>query len=432
LAILLYLPFYIGFSSQAGGILPNLEFPTRGATLWVMFGTLFLPLFATLIHLWRAKKLPANWKAGVGLSFGLVIFLGLLSLILAILAKIKLPDFVAGYLQSQGFSSVTGFLEAATLRRLYFIGGLLTLLSLLIPSIALLARPGHESTMEAGKRTGDFPASTSDLDPSRSSQQPEYFILFMILLGAVLVLAPEFVYLRDLFGRRMNTIFKFYYQAWIVWSLAAAFGSAVLLLELRRWWKWTWRICLAILLVVGLAFPVFGLPNKTNNFQIPTFLASLEIAHLSGDPTPLRTSASVWTFDGARLFHLQYPDDAAAADWLASAVPGVIVEAVSNRTYSDYSRMSVYSGLPAVLGWPGHEDQWRGDSEEQGSRKQDVERLYETNDWEEARSILDQYDIRYVVIGTLERSTYRVYELNFQVNLIPVFRSGNVIIYQVP
>jgi uncharacterized membrane protein len=52
--ILLYLPFYFGFSSQAGGFLPNLIYPTRGAHLWVMFGPFFVILFAFLpCFYWR-------------------------------------------------------------------------------------------------------------------------------------------------------------------------------------------------------------------------------------------------------------------------------------------------------------------------------------------------------------------------------------------
>jgi uncharacterized membrane protein len=117
---------------------------------------------------------------------------------------------------------------------------------------------------------------------------------------------------------------------------------------------------------------------------------------------------------------------------LSTAPFGVVAEAVSIHTYSNYSRISAYSGLPAVLGWPGHEDQWRGGSAEQGTRKQDVDRLYQTNSWEEARLILAQYNIRYVVVGTLERNTYRVNESMFQRYLVPVFQSRDVVIYEVP
>ena len=68
-SILMYLPFYLGFSSQAGGILPNLMYPTRGMHLWVMWGTLFIPILAYLFYLWRVERIPANWK--FGFSFGL-------------------------------------------------------------------------------------------------------------------------------------------------------------------------------------------------------------------------------------------------------------------------------------------------------------------------------------------------------------------------
>jgi YYY domain-containing protein len=427
LAILCYLPFYTGFASQAGGILPNLETPTRGAHLWVMFGTLFIPLLVYLLYLWRGEKRPANWKAGFGLGLGLALILWLLSWLLALLAKLSMPDFAANYLEARGFISETLFFIAASIRRLEYIASLLTLLALLIPCLAFLSISGQK-----GGETDASSRSTSDLQPSTITLPPTPFVLFMLFLGAVLVLTPEFVFLRDLFGNRMNTIFKFYYQAWILWSLAAAFGIVVLLHELRGAWKWAWGIGLGLVLIVGLAFPVFGLPNKTNGFQFPAFQAAYEAAVAAGAPTPLSTAASVWTLDGARLFHRQYPDDAAAADWLSTAPFGVVAEAVSIHTYSNYSRISAYSGLPAVLGWPGHEDQWRGGSAEQGTRKQDVDRLYQTNSWEEARLILAQYNIRYVVVGTLERNTYRVNESMFQRYLVPVFQSRDVVIYEVP
>ncbi len=418
LAILLYLPFYLGFASQAGGILPNLDAPTRGAHLWVMFGPLFAPLFAYLVFLRRGQKLPARWKTGFGLGLGLAFFLWLFSWALVLLAQLKLPDFAAGYLQMQGFTSPALFFGAATFKRLGSIASLLTLLALLIPAIAFLARPQRISQAEPEQEV-------------HSSVTP-YFPILLVLLGALLVLTPEFVFLRDLFGNRMNTIFKFYYQAWMLWSLAAAFGAAVMLRQLRRAWKWVHAGGLALMLMVGLAFPVFALPNKTDDFQFPVFAQVLDAARAAGDLSSLRTAASVWTLDGAQLFHRQYPDDAAAADWLSLAPFGVIAEAVGGQ-YSDYARMSAYSGLPAVVGWIGHEDQWRGTFDEQRQRGEwDIPALYQTNNWDEARSIIEKYNIRYVVVGTLERNAYRVNELNFQRNLAEVFRSGDVVIYQVP
>jgi YYY domain-containing protein len=454
LAILLYLPFYVGFSSQLGGILPNLEYPSRGAQLWVMFGTLFLPLLVYLLHLWRGRKFRSNWWAGFALGIGFTIFLWTFSWVLGFLAQAKMPEFTAGYLQAQGFVSTALFFGAALTRRLAYIGGLLTLLALLIPSIGLLAgkdrldpdeKDGKDGKDEKEESASPESIPDEDAAPGRKIIPPVKprpslyafpslaFTIFMVLLGTLLVLAPEFVYLRDLFGTRMNTIFKFYYQAWILWSLASAFGVAVMLRELRGVWNWVFTIGLSLLLLVGLAFPIFGLPHKTDDLQIPVFKAAFESARDLGDPNPLRTAIdSTWTLDGSLLFHRQYPDDAAAADWLASAPLGVVAEAVGG-SYTSYARISAYSGQQTVVGWIGHEDQWRGTFEEQRQRgEHDIPVLYQTTSWDEALAIIQKYDIRYIVVGTLERNTYRVYESNFQLYLVPVFRSGEVVIYQVP
>jgi uncharacterized membrane protein len=247
--------------------------------------------------------------------------------------------------------------------------------------------------------------------PSAIGHQP--FVLLLILLGALLVLAPEFVYLRDQFGWRMNTIFKFYYQAWLLWSLAAAFSVAVTLTGLRRVWNWLYTIGLVILLFAALTYPTLGLLAKTDNFHPPFGLTLDGAAHLGRDN--------------------EYPEDADAIRWLQTAPYGVIAEATSpTASYSDYAHISTYTGLPTVLGWPMHEGQWRGGYAEQGTRMDDIQRLYETNDWTVAQAILSQYQVRYVYVGTLERSAYRVSEAKFQRFLHPVYQYGNVTIYEVP
>ena len=236
------------------------------------------------------------------------------------------------------------------------------------------------------------------------------FVLLMTLLGTLLVLTPEFIFLRDQFYYRINTIFKFYFQAWQLWSIAAAYGAAVLLLKLRRIWGVVFRVGLLILMVMALTYPVLGFWDKTHGFNPSGGL----------------------TLDGGAYLQRSDLDQWAAIQWLQKAPPGVIVEAVASNggDYSDYALISEYSGLPTVLGWFGHELQWRGGGTEIGSRQTDIEQLYTTNDWNTALAILKKYDIRYVYIGSRERSTYHVNETKFKRFLTPAFQRGDVVIYE--
>jgi len=109
----------------------------------------------------------------------------------------------------------------------------------------------------------------------------------------------------------------------------------------------------------------------------------------------------------------------------------VVAEAVGG-SYTEYARVATYSGQPNVLGWPGHESQWRGSYEPQGSRKDDIEKLYTTRSWNEADVIIQKYGIRYIVVGSLEWRTYPVETGKFQGRLAEVFRQGDTVIYQVP
>jgi YYY domain-containing protein len=421
LAILLYLPFYAGFSSQAGGIIPNLEFSTRGAQLWVMFGPLLLPIFAYLFYLWRVEKRPVNGKAGLGLALGFALLLWAFSWLLALLAQLRMPDFVAAYLADEGFQNAAAFFSAATMRRLINIGSLLTVLATTTASLAFLI------PARAGMRENE------ETNPQGGGGKEYLFAVFLVLLASLLVLAPEFVYLRDQFGDRMNTIFKFYYQAWLLWSLAAAFGVATLLMRLRGTWNWVNRIGLTLVLLMALVYPVLGLLTKTEDFRIPAFINRLTVARALGETQPQGTAFGVWTLDGSAIFQPVYPDDLAAAAWLQAAPQGIIVEATkTDASYSDYGHISIFSGLPTVLGWPMHEAQWRGSYAPQGSRLNDVRQLYESSSWDTTTAILQQYHIRYVFIGTLEHQTYHINEQKFQLHLTPVFQQGQVVIYEVP
>ncbi|MCX6067144.1 MAG: DUF2298 domain-containing protein [Chloroflexi bacterium] len=385
-SVLLYLPFYISFSSQAGGILPNVIFPTRGAYLWIMFGTLLVPLFLFLGSLFG--KRPANWKMGLSITLGVTLLLWLFSVLLGLLAA--QTEAGASFITSQGLTSTRDVFYEATLRRLQYGAGLLTLILLIGAAVAFL---------------------TGNRAEAESVTSPIPFVLMFVLFGALLVMAPEFVYLRDQFGSRMNTIFKFYYQAWTLWSLAASFGFVILLVELRGVKLGLFSVAMTAVLMVGLAYPLLALPNKTDNFN-------------TASPDRRR-------LDGAAYIGDYNPDDYDAILWLEQAPLGTVVEAVGG-SYTEFARVATYSGQPDVLGWPGHESQWRGGYAEMGSRSDDIARLYATASWPEAEAILKKYDIRYVYIGALERTSYSVNEFKFATNLSEVHRQVQVVIYAVP
>ena len=401
-ALILYLPFYFSFSSQASGVLPNIINPTRGAQLWVMFAPFFIPLIAYLAYISFGKKRATRWSLAALLAIGFVVLLWGFSWLLSLGVNFIDPLTAHQFIQSQGVANLQALFAEATLRRLSYIGGLLTLLALLIPTLAFLL--ANRKTIPQDDRSSPTIQSQSSI----TAHQPSTFVFLLIALACVLVIAPEFVYLHDEFGTRMNTIFKFYYQAWLLWSLATAFGAVILIQNLRGVWDWIFRVGLVILLFISLTYPVLSIANKTNNFN-PTF---------------------GWTLDDFTRIQHNTPDEAAAIEWLKSAPDGVIAEAVGGG-YTSYGRISEYTGLPTVLNWPDHESQWGRTGADLGTRQDDIKTLYSTPDWSTALAIINQYNIRYVYIGDLELSTYSVQEDKFHANLTQAFQQGTVTIYEV-
>ena len=128
--------------------------------------------------------------------------------------------------------------------------------------------------------------------------------------------------------------------------------------------------------------------------------------------------------------HTSRSEDWLGLQWLNSAGPGVVLEKVGS-SYSGDNVVSTFTGLPAVLGPMGHESQWRGGYNEMGSRNDDVKRIYETHSWETAKELLEKYDVRYVFVGSAEKSAYNIQDRKFERNLTKVYDSGNCVIYQV-
>jgi YYY domain-containing protein len=417
---LLYLPFFLGFGSQAGGILPSLEFMTRGVHFWVLFASLLVPIIAISIFLFRQEFDRKSFGSSLKIVVILITALFAVSLLYGgfILSLRQLgPDLMASAnptlatlgekmsLAGSAFAGLHGnyatgeLLRQALWRRISMPGTWLTLGLLLVLALTvLLNRPHSAQNGDVEVNEGGQPGSIS----------VEGFLLILVVFGALLTLFPEYFYLRDQFGWRMNTIFKFYFQAWILWGIAAAAGSAILFRALAGWRAAVFRVAWVVSLIAGLTYPAIMLADKTNGF-----------------------SMKEWTLDGNAYFEKYHAGDYAAISWLQHAPLGVITEAVGG-SYTEYARVSTRSGQPTVLGWPGHESQWRGGGDEMGSRYGDIELLYETRHWDEANRILGMYNVRYVYVGGLERSTYQVNTEKFDQMLNIVYQNGEVTIYEVP
>jgi len=218
------------------------------------------------------------------------------------------------------------------------------------------------------------------------------FVILLIFTGFLLSLGCEFLHIRDTFGKagehsaleRMNTVFKFYYQTWILFSVAAAYGffwvRHFYLKFKPAYVRAIWNGAFIFLIFTGLFYPVAASVVKTDGFK------------------------GYVTLDGSEFLETRYPGDYQAIQWIKANIKDtpIILEA-HGAEYTEYARISSFTGLPTVLGWPGHELQWRGTWDEQGKRMADIDKIYTTTDINEAQSLIKKYNIKYVYVGILEK-----------------------------
>ncbi|HEX8983070.1 MAG TPA: DUF2298 domain-containing protein [Ktedonobacterales bacterium] len=326
--------------------------------------------------------------------------------------------------------------------------------------------------------------------PERTNRADMMTIL-LIGVAAALIGACELVFLRDVFSGgpygalgddfRMNTVFKFYYQVWlllgiisgpvVVW-VASAFGRVLLGVEttetvgaaatleaapalatvnarhggadtpreaqadmrddlpprdhLSSGWRWVtigvswvWVVGLCWLLAAAAMYPTLAVAARTDNLSLSHSLDGT--AYMAQDA--------------------MNAGDAQAIAWLNSTVQGspVILEAAQYNEYTHLGRVSAFTGLPTLIGWGGHEEQWRfnwlaqpGRANVLGERLNAVKLIYTSADPAFTMSMLRAYHVRYVYVGAGERLTYGPQADHFSTFLVRVYSQAGVTIYEVP
>lgn len=422
----LYLPFWLSFQSQAGGVLPNLFNGTRLSQFLVMFGPFPLILGAFVVVRARRAGISAGVvakgaAAGLGGFLATSVFVLLLVLVLVRSGALSSPggelSYVDSWLRGEPIPGIEDPLPTVgeLLRNRLLLDPDLVQPSSDIPAWQIVARSLLVSPVWT---MAGLAASISAIlliltrvrgNHSRGREpqgnvDPDDFVLLLLAVGVLLVLSVEFIYLKDNFLTRMNTVFKFYYQAWVLWALASAYALTSLVRQRR-----VGLVVLAVgLIITGLVYPALAIPGRA------------------------REQGASPTLDGTAYLAQIVPDDYEAIEWLNGQVQGapVILEA-PGEGYQYEGRVSALTGLPTVLGWAGHEAQWRGSYEEQGRRKPDIESIYVTRDVGQALTLLDKYGISCVYVGDVERARYPADGLaKFASFMDVVYSFGSVTIYR--
>jgi YYY domain-containing protein len=376
---LFYFPFYVGFSSQVQGIMVAVFFKTELQQYLMMFGIFVFVLGSFIGIQVRRAQSSRNPTLGEIAKWALLILFIPVAIagvgLIVLTRSAQLRSQAAAYLGSSEPDRVMSEALVAYFRTLLNSPGVFILLTLAMATTLTIVR------LKVSENT-DKAIVVSGLDAS------SLFALLLAFTGFGLTFGVEFLYVLDTFGSRMNTVFKLYFQAWTLFAAAAAFAVYYLWIRLSGIGRTIWTGSFTVLLALSLVFPVLAYPNRANDFQA-------------------NASAGIPTLDGTLWIKYANPDDYAGIQWLnTNAQDGAVILEAPGPEYSFYDRVSVATGLETVLGWGGHELQWRGNGEEAAKREGDVEKIYKTLDPNQATVLLRQYKVEYVVVGGLEREKY--------------------------
>ena len=370
LAFALYLPYYLGFTSSVQGI-GAVSIPSRYLHLFLVWGTLLVFVTPFIVACFWQTIVGPDWRRMT--VFSLVV--ALLPFLLWMLVRLQSPTPTEG-----------------PLVRFIHVLPLALLIGMAVWSAI------HETKLRGPTGRG--------------------FALALAALGLLLIMGPDLMYVDDFFDdprQRMNTVFKLYYQAWVM--LAAVSGYSIYywlsmrprLTGRQRTLSTVWAAAAIALVICGLYYPAAAAATK------------VEEGGFASSPT----------LDGLAYVYNSRPAEYAAIEFIKNNLPedAAILESVGE--WYEAGLISRSTGVPTVYNWPGHEIQWRGSATVIGGRQSDVAAIYTTSDPDQARNLLLKYDVDYVYVGPRERLAHDGPGLDkFPEFMDTVFQQDDVTIYK--
>ncbi len=362
LAFFLYLPYYLNFTAKVGGVAAVSAATTRPVHIFIVWGVYLTSITPFVVGSFLQTRISSDWRrlTALGLLVGFV------------------PYLIWAFLSLQE-GGTAGDLPGRFFHVLPF--GLLV-------ALAVYSALWHAKAHGPGARP---------------------YVLALSAMGVLLIMGPELLFVDDSFGSRMNTVFKLYYEAWVL--LAASSGFAI------HYWR-------------SLRQSLGGWGQAMTALWAGVFVV-LAVASLYYAPAALASKGGPFdggaTLDGLAFVH---PDEREAIEYLrANAPPGAgMVESVGE--WSDAGLISRSTGIATIYNWPGHEIQWRGSSDKLDGRAEDIDSIYGDADVGETAILLRKYDVDFVYIGPRERSAYESKGLKkFDVFMDKAFERNDVVIY---
>lgn len=216
----------------------------------------------------------------------------------------------------------------------------------------------------------------------------ELLVVGLATLSMTLTLIPEFIYLLDAFGTRMNTIFKLYLQAWLLAGIATTLGLVYLWQSARAWHPARLLVALAgaLIVIAGLTYPIVAAsqwPEVKNPAREWSGVDGLAWLEESASADPATYNAMEWLWENGTN------DD-------------VVLTAGGCAYYAPIAFPSAASGVPAIIGWDNHERQWHlGD---ENINAEIVDRVAAVNDLfaRPTDEVLDVYGVTLIFVGRVE------------------------------
>jgi len=213
----------------------------------------------------------------------------------------------------------------------------------------------------------------------------------LALSAMILIVIPEIVYARDIYPShpRANTMFKLTYQAFILMGILMGTTLGKLMDRSRKivlGWRVGALFVLVWIFIGSMIFPMEAFSTYYGSFK------------------------NYYGLDGERWMQTKMPENYGAVKFLRENINGKnMVEAVGD-SYTLFNAVSVFSGVPTIEGWRVHEWLWRGGYDTVAARETEVRDIYQGEDIDTTKMILEKYNVGWILIGQDEKVTYKVNE----------------------